>query len=82
MWNRKKGDVCIIKWQDPETDSGWFEEELLELPVVTSVGIYLGENDTTIWFASTYHPETKQFADRMTYPKGCLLHVETISNIS
>jgi len=78
---RKKGDVCLVKWQDPETDSGWFEEELLELEVVTSVGIYLGESETTIWFASTYHKGTGGFADRMTYPKGCILHVETIYSL-
>lgn len=78
---RNKGDICAIKWQDPETDSGWFDGEMPELAVVTSVGIYLGENDTTIWFASTYHPETGQFADRLTWPKGCILHVEVIGFI-
>lgn len=78
MFEREKGDICRIAWQDPETDSGWFEDEMPDLDVVISVGIYLGENDTTIWFASTYHRGTQAFADRMTYPKGCILHVETI----
>ena len=80
MGNRKKGDIVTIKWQDPETDSGWFDgEDLPELEIVTTIGIYLKENETTLWIASTYHKGTGDFADRMTFPKGCILHVETIS---
>lgn len=78
---RVKGDICTIKWQDPETDAGWSDGTLLELEVVTSIGIFLKESDTTIWFSSTYHAGTKEFADIMTYPKGCILHVETIGKV-
>lgn len=78
---RKKGDIVKILWQDPETDPGWFEDgEYPELPVVMSVGIFIHENERTLWVASTYHEGTKEFADRMVYPKGCILHVETISS--
>ena len=79
---RKRGDVCIIKWQDPETDGGWFsEDETPELEIVTSVGIFIKEDEKTLWFASSYHEGTNGFADRMTYPKGCILHVETIYSV-
>jgi len=79
MYSRKKGDIVTIKWVDPETDSGWFEgDDLPELDIVTSVGIFIAENEKTLWVASSYHEGTKSFADRMTYPKGCILHVETI----
>jgi len=79
MGSRRKGDIVRIKWQDPETDSGWFEgNDLPELDIVTSVGIFIAENETTLWVASTYHEGTQGFADRMVYPKGCILHVETI----
>lgn len=80
MYSRRQGDIVRIKWQDPETDGGWFDgDDLPELPIVTSVGIYISENDTTLWVASSYHEGTKEFADRMTYPKGCILNVEVIS---
>ena len=79
MWNRKRGDICLIKWQDPETDSGWFEEDdTPNLDIVTGVGVFIKEDENTLWFASTYHEGTKAFADRMTYPKGCIIHVEVI----
>ena len=79
MYTRKRGDIVKIKWVDPETDGGWFDgDDLPELPVVTSVGIYISENERTLWVASSYHAGTQEFADRMTYPKGCLLHVEVI----
>jgi len=77
---RKVGDICTILWQDPETDAGW-SEKLLELEVVTSVGIFLKENERTLWFSSTYHAGTKESADIMTYPKGCVLHVEVIGSV-
>lgn len=77
---RNKGDIVRIYWQDPETDSGWFEnDDLPELEVVTSVGIFIKEDEKTLWVASTYHEGTKEFADRMTYPKGVILNVEVIS---
>lgn len=80
MWNRKRGEIVRIKWQDPETDSGWFEaDDFPELDIAETVGIFLKETDTTLWLASTYHDGTKQFADRMAFPKGCILNVETIS---
>ena len=79
MFMRKKGDIVKILWQDPETDGGWFEaSDLPELPVVRSVGIFIAENEKTLWVASSYHEGTKEFADRMTYPKGCVLGVEVI----
>lgn len=77
---RKKGDICRILWQDPEMDAGW-SDELKELEVVTSVGIFLKENERTIWFSSTYHAGTKESADIMTYPKGVILHVEVIGKV-
>lgn len=80
MYPRKKGDICTIKWQDPETNAGW-SDELLELEVVTSVGIFLKENERTLWFSSTYHAGTKESADIMVYPKGCILHVEVIDSV-
>ena len=80
MYPRKRGDIIKILWQDPETDSGWFEsDDLPELEIVTSVGIFIKENERTLWAASTYHEGTKEFADKFTYPKGCILHVEVIS---
>ena len=76
---RKKGDIVKIFWIDPETDGGWFEaNDLPELEVVTSVGIFIAENEKTLWVASSYHEGTKEFADRMTYPKGVILHIEVI----
>ena len=79
---RVKGDICRIHWVDPETDGGWFEEgETPDLEVVTSVGIFIKEDERTLWFASSYHAGTKSFADRMTYPKGVILHVETIGKV-
>lgn len=77
---RKRGDIVMIKWQDPETEGGWFDtDDLPELDVVTSVGIYIEENENTLWVASSYHDGTKAFADRMVYPKGCILNVKVIS---
>ena len=82
MYSRRQGDIVRIKWQDPETDGGWFDgDDLPELPIVTSVGIYISENDTTLWVASSYHEGTKEFADRMTYPKGVILHIEVLESI-
>jgi len=80
---RKTGDICKIMWLDPETDAGWAEDinDLKELEVVTSVGIFLKENERTLWFSSTYHAGTKESADIMTYPKGCILHVEVIESL-
>lgn len=79
MYPRKKGDIVRILWQDPETDSGWFEsDDLPHLDIVESCGIYIHEDEKTLWVASTYHEGTKDFADRMTYPKGVILHVEVI----
>lgn len=81
MYTRKRGDIVLIKWQDPETASGWFDgDDLPNLEIVTSVGIYLTEDDKTLWVSSSYHDGTKEFADRMTYPKGVILHVEVIAS--
>jgi len=77
---RKVGDICKIMWVDPETDAGWVDE-LKELEVVTTVGIFLKENERTLWFSSTYHAGTKESADILTFPKGCILHVEVIDSI-
>lgn len=75
----KRGDIVKILWQDPETDGGWFEaDDLPELPVVTSIGIFISENEKTLWVASSYHAGTKEFADRMTYPRGVILNIEVI----
>jgi len=80
---RKTGDICKILWTDPETDAGWAEDinGLKELEVCTSVRIFLNENERTLWFRSTYHAGTKESADIMTYPKGCILHVEGIDSV-
>lgn len=76
----KKGDIVKILWKDPETDSGWFEVgDLPELPLVVSCGIFIAENEETLWVASSYHAGTEAFADRMTYPKGCITSVEVIA---
>jgi len=80
---RKKGDMVKIVWIDPETDGGWFAaDELPELEPVTSVGIYIHENERTLWVASSYHAGTKEFADRMVYPKGVILNVEIIESVN
>ena len=79
VYSRKKGDIVMIQWQDPETDAGWFEaDDLPPLDIVVSCGIFIKEDEKTLWVASSYHEGTKEFADKMTYPKGCILHVETI----
>lgn len=81
MYNRKKGDICLIKWQDPTTSAGWFDSDELEhLDVVETVGCFVKENENTIWLATTWHVGNKEFADQLIFPKGCILHVEVISS--
>lgn len=78
MYIRKKGDIIYVVWLDPETDGGWIDDHLPELEPVVTVGIFLKESDTTLWMSSTFHGGTEDFADRMTFPKGCILNVGTI----
>ena len=78
-YNRKKGDAVLIKWVDPTTSAGWFElEDLEHLDIVGTVGYFVKEDENTLWCATTYHSGTKSFADQLIFPKGCILHVETI----
>jgi len=79
---RKVGDICKIMWQDPTTSAGWFTDSgYEELDVVCTIGVYLKENEKTIWFATTYHEGTKEFADQLIFPKGCILNVEIIDSL-
>ena len=81
MWNRKKGDLVKVKWLDPTTSAGWFDSEELEhLDVVETTGYFIHENECTLWLATTWHEGNKEFADQLIFPKGCILHVETISS--
>ena len=67
-----KGDKIEVVWLDPQTNAGWIEEKTYLEPV-TTVGYYLEEDDTTLWLSSTYHKGTKEYADELVFPKGCIL---------
>lgn len=81
--NRCKGDIVRIKWQDPTTSAGWFDSDKCEeLDVVETIGVFIKENEKTIWFASTYHKGTEEFADQLIFPKGCILHIEVLGEVT
>ena len=75
----EKGDEIRVTWKDPETDSGWFDEEdMPELEEVFTSGIFLKEDEEHLWMASTYHKGTGCFADRMTFPKSIILDIKKL----
>ena len=73
-----KGDMVKVTWLDPQTNAGWIDEEGYLEPVET-IGFFLSEGDTTLRLASTFHKGTKEYADEMLFPKGCIIARTLIS---
>ena len=71
------GQKVEVTWLDPQTNAGWIEEAG-ELEPVKTIGYFIGEDDTTLRLATTYHKGTKQYADELLFPKGCILLREPI----
>lgn len=71
------GQKVEVIWLDPQTNAGWIEEKTY-LEEVKTIGYFIGEDDTHLWLASTYHKGTKAHADELVFPKGCIVETSLI----
>lgn len=66
-----------VQWLDAETSHGWetvAETVPLEIPVVTTIGFLIEDNDIGIRIASTIGLD-KSHNSRITIPKGMVLNI-------
>ena len=76
----KKGDIVLVEWLDPQTNPGWITEYEKLSPVQT-VGIFMGEDTTTLWLGSSYHKGHDAFCDELIFPKRCITNLKVIKEL-
>lgn len=70
-----------VTWVDIETRPGWQDECKKDLRPIKTYGL-LVRRGKVLTLASGYDPESKKWADLMRFPKGCVLSVRTVEEVS
>ena len=83
----KQIELVEILWLDAaDLEPGWgYIEELKELDeneLTATYGLFAGEDEFYIYHASTYNPDSGEFAGRAQIPKGIIHSISTIEVIS
>jgi len=78
MHSSKKGMLVEVRWRDVIHDSSWDTAASIECPIITTVGYYADESDTTLKIGSTMNSDG-EISGICAFPKGCVMKVREVT---
>ena len=74
-----KGDMILVKWVDIQGSEGWedgIEFATKKLPIITSPGIFINEDENCIRVAHDLADDGDLIG--AIFPKGCVLEIVSL----
>tara|TARA_R100001530_G_C4181008_1_gene119412 strand:+ start:247 stop:507 length:261 start_codon:yes stop_codon:yes gene_type:complete len=78
MPSSKKGQTVEVRWIDVIHDSSWDTADSIECPIITTVGYFDSESDTTLKIGSTKNSDG-EISGICAFPMGCVMKVREVT---
>jgi len=78
MPSSKKGQTVEVRWIDVIHDSSWDTADSIECPIITTVGYFVNESDTTLKIGSTMSSDG-EISGICAFPLGCVMKVREVT---
>lgn len=78
-----KKKLVELVWHDIQSDAGWcdLKKETI-LRELKSYGLLVRRGKKVITLANCYDPETGKWSDPHDYPKGCIIRMRIIEEVT
>tara|TARA_R110002020_G_scaffold363548_1_gene575842 strand:+ start:1351 stop:1611 length:261 start_codon:yes stop_codon:yes gene_type:complete len=78
MPSSKKGQTVEVRWIDVIHDSSWDTADSIECPIITTVGYFVSESETTLKIGSTMSSDG-EISGICAFPLGCVMKVREVT---